>query len=114
MELIGQLDDGCADFSYSDHYLLSKLNKSYIKFLENKPLHIQMIAGREFVMSKTEFHITNVTTSASGSMIINYQCELEGKIVDKVLWLGARYLSMSDVLLKKKSKQKQNVNTWKY
>ena len=47
-------------------------------------------------------------------MIINYQCELEGKIVDKVLWLGARYLSMNDVLLKKKSKQKQNVNTWKY
>ena len=29
-------------------------------------------------------------------------------------WIGAKYLSMSDVLLKKKSKQKQNVNTWKY
>lgn len=47
-------------------------------------------------------------------MIINYQCKLEGEVVDKVLWLGARYLSMNDVLLKKKSKQKQNVNTWKY
>ena len=47
-------------------------------------------------------------------MIINYQCKLEGEIVDKVLWLGVRYLSMSDGLLKKRAKQKQNCNTWKY
>lgn len=33
VELIGQLDGGCADFSDSDHYLLSKLNKSYNKIV---------------------------------------------------------------------------------
>lgn len=114
VELIGQLDEGCADFSDSDHYLLSKLNKSYIKFLENKILHIQMITGHKLIASEDQFCIKNVTINAGGITIINYQCELEGKIVDKVLWLGARYLSMSDALLKKKSKQKQNVNTWKY
>lgn len=114
VELIGQLDDGTAEFSDSDHYLLSKLNKSYIKFLENKILHIQMITGHKLIASEDQFCIKNVTINAGGIMIINYQCELEGKIVDKVLWLGARYLSMNDVLLKKKSKQKQNINTWKY
>lgn len=113
-ELIKQLGDDCADFSDSDHYLLSKLNESYIRFLENKILHIQMITGHKLIASEDDFCIKNVTINAGGIMIINYQCELEGKIVDKVLWLGARYLSMSDVLLKKKSKQKQNVNTWKY
>ena len=113
-ELIGQLDDGSAYFSDSDHYLLSKLNKSYVKFLENKILHIQMITGHKLIASEDQFCIKNVTINAGGIMIINYQCKLEGEIVDKVLWLGARYLSMSDALLKKKSKQKQNVNTWKY
>ena len=114
VELIGQLDDGTAEFSDSDHYLLSKLNKSYIKFLENKILHIQMITGHKLIASEDDFCIKNATINVAGIMIINYQCELEGKIVDKVLWLGARYLSMNDVLLKKKSKQKQNCNTWKY
>lgn len=114
VELIGQLDDGTAEFSDSDHYLLSKLNKSYIKFLENKILHIQMITGHKLIVSEDDFCIKNATINVAGIMIINYQCELEGKIVDKVLWLGARYLSMNDVLLKKKSKQKQNCNTWKY
>ena len=114
VELIGQLDDGTAEFSDSDHYLLSKLNKSYIKFLENKILHIQMITGHKLIASEDQFCIKNVTINAGGIMIINYQCKLEGEIVDRVLWLGARYLSMSDTLLKKKSKQKQNVNTWKY
>lgn len=114
VELIRQLDDGCADFSDSDHHLLSKLNKSYIKFLENKILHIQMITGHKLIVSEDDFCIKNATINVAGIMIINYQCKLEGEIVDKVLWLGARYLSMNDVLLKKKSKQKQNVNTWKY
>lgn len=114
VELIGQLDDGTAEFSDSDHYLLSKLNKSYIKFLENKILHIQMITGHKLIASEDDFCIKNATVNVAGIMIINYQCKLEGEIVDKVLWLGAKYLSMSDALLKKKSKQKQNVNTWKY
>ena len=114
VELIGQLDDGTAEFSDSDHYLLSKLNKSYIKFLENKILHILMITGHKLIASEDQFCIKNVTINAAGIMTINYQCKLEGEIVDKVLWLGAKYLSMSDVLLKKKSKQKQNCNTWKY
>ena len=114
VELIGQLDDGTAEFSDSDHYLSSKLNKSYSKFLENKILHIQLLTGHKLIASEDDFCIKNATINAGGIMIINYQCELEGKIVDKVLWLGARYLSMNDVLLKKKSKQKQNVNTWKY
>lgn len=114
VELIGQLDDGSVDFSDSDHYLLSKLNKSYIKFLENKILHIQLLTGHKLIASEDQFCIKNATINAGGVMIINYQCELEGKIVDKVLWLGARYLSMNDALLKKRAKQKQNVNTWKY
>lgn len=114
VELIEQLNDDCADFSDSDHYLLSRLNKAYIKFLENKILHIQMVTGHKLIASEDQFCIKNVIINAGGIMIINYQCELEGEIVNKVLWLGARYLSMSDALLKKKSKQKQNVNTWKY
>lgn len=114
VELIGQLDDGTAEFSDSDHYLLSKLNKSYIKFLENKILHIQMITGHKLIASEDDFCIKNATINVAGIMIINYQCKLEGKIVDKVLWLGARYLSMSDKLLKKRAEQKQNCNTWKY
>lgn len=114
VELIGQLDDGTAEFSDSDHYLLSKLNKSYIKFLENKILHIQLLTGHKLIASEDDFCIKNVTINAGGIMIINYQCELEGKIVDKVLWLGARYLSMSDALLKKKAEQKKSILAWKY
>lgn len=114
VELIGQLDDGCADFSDSDHYLLSRLNKAYIKFLENKILHIQLLTGHKLIAGEDQFCIKNATINAGGIMIINYQCELEGEIVDKVLWLGAKYLSMSDALLKKRAEQKQNVNTWKY
>lgn len=114
VELIGQLDDGTAEFSDSDHYLLSKLNKSYIKFLENKILHIQMITGHKLIVSEDDFCIKNATINVAGIMTINYQCKLEGEIVDKVLWLGAKYLSMSDALLKKKSKQKQNVYTWEH
>ena len=114
VELIGQLDGGCADFSDSDHYLLSKLNKSYIKFLENKILHIQMVVGQEFIMSKTEFHITNVTINAGGSMIIDYQCIFKEKVSDGRLWIGVRYLSMSDELLKKNAKQKKSILGWKY
>lgn len=114
VELIEQLNDDCADFSDSDHYLLSRLNKAYIKFLENKILHIQMVTGHKLIASENNFCIKNVTINAGGAMIINYQCELEGKIVDRVLWLGVRYLSMSDELLKKRAEQKQNCNTWKY
>lgn len=114
VELIGQLDDGCADFSDSDHYLLSKLNKSYIKFLENKILHIQMITGQEFVMSKAAFQIKDVTINAGGSMIIDYQCIFKEKVSDGRLWIGVRYLSMSDELLKKNAKQKKSILGWKY
>ena len=114
VELIKQLDDGSVNFSDSDHYLLSKLNKSYIKFLENKILHIQLLTGHKLIASEDQFCIKNVTINAGGVMIINYQCELEGKIVDKVLWLGARYLSMNDVLLKKKAEQKKSILAWKY
>jgi hypothetical protein len=114
VELIEQLNDDCADFSDSDHYLLSKLNKSYIKFLENKILHIQMITGQEFVMSKAAFQIKDVTINAGGSMIIDYQCIFKEKVSDGRLWIGVRYLSMSDELLKKNAKQKKSVLGWKY
>lgn len=114
VELIGQLDDGCVDFSDSDHYLLSKLNKSYIKFLENKILHIQMVTGQEFIMSKAAFQIKDVTINAGGSMIINYQCIFKEKVSDGRLWIGVRYLSMSDELLKKNAKQKKSILAWKY
>lgn len=114
VELIGQLDDGCADFSDSDHYLLSKLNKSYVKFLENKILHIQMVTGQEFVMSKAAFQIKDVTINAGGSMIIDYQCIFKEKVSDGRLWIGVRYLSMDDELLKKNAKQKKSILGWKY
>lgn len=113
-ELIGQLDDGSAYFSDSDHYLLSKLNKSYVKFLENKILHIQMITGQEFVMSKAAFQIKDVTINAGGSMIIDYQCIFKEKVSDGRLWIGVRYLSMDDALLKKNAKQKKSILGWKY
>lgn len=114
VELIGQLDDGCADFFDSDHYLLSKLNKSYIKFLENKILHIQMITGQEFVMSKAAFQIKDVTINAGGSMIIDYECIFKEKVSDRRLWIGVRYLSMSDEQLRKNAKQKKSILGWKY
>lgn len=114
VELIGQLDDGTAEFSDSDHYLLSKLNKSYVKFLENKILHIQMITGQEFVMSKAAFQIKDVTINAGGSMIIDYQCIFKEKVSDGRLWIGVRYLSMDDALLKKNAKQKKSILGWKY
>ena len=114
VELIGQLGDGSADFSDSDHYLLSRLNKAYIKFLENKILHIQMVTGQEFVMSKAAFQIKDVTINAGGSMIIDYQCIFKEKVSDGRLWIGVRYLSMSDELLKKNAKQKKSILAWKY
>lgn len=114
VELIGQLRDGIAEVGDGEHYMLLELHRTYLEFLETRILHIQLLTGHKLIASEDQFCIKNVTINAGGIMIINYQCELEGKIVDKVLWLGARYLSMSDVLLKKKSKQKQNVNTWKY
>ena len=114
VELIGQLDDGSVDFSDSDHYLLSKLNKSYVKFLENKILHIQMVTGQEFVMSKAAFQIKDVTINAGGSMIIDYQCIFKEKVSDGRLWIGVRYLSMDDELLKKNAKQKKSILGWKY
>lgn len=114
VELIGQLRDGIAEIGDGEHYLLLELHRTYLDFLETRILHIQLLTGHKLIASEDQFCIKNVTINAGGIMIINYQCELEGKIVDKVLWLGARYLSMSDALLKKKSKQKQNVNTWKY
>ena len=114
VELIGQLDDGCVDFSDSDHYLLSKLSKSYIKFLENKILHIQAITGQEFVMSKVAFQIKDVTVNAGGSMIIDYQCIFKEKVSDGRLWIGVRYLSMSDEQLRKNAKQKKSILGWKY
>lgn len=114
VELIGQLRDGIAEIGDGEHYMLLELHRTYLEFLETKILHIQMITGHKLIVSEDDFCIKNATINVAGIMIINYQCELEGKIVDKVLWLGARYLSMSDVLLKKKSKQKQNCNTWKY
>lgn len=114
VELIGQLDDGSAELSDSDHYLLSKLNKSYIKFLENKILHIQTVTGQEFVMSKAAFQIKDVTINAGGSMIIDYQCIFKEKVSDGRLWIGVRYLSMDDALLKKNAKQKKGILGWKY
>lgn len=114
VELIGQLRDGVAEVGDGEHYMLLELHRTYLEFLEARILHIQMVAGHKLIASEDQFYIKNVTINAGGIMIINYQCELEGKIVDKALWLGARYLSMNDVLLKKKAKQKQNVNTWKY
>lgn len=114
VELIGQLRDGIADFSDSDHYLLSKLNKSYIKFLENKILHIQTVTGQEFVMSKAAFQIKDVTINAGGSMTIDYQCIFKEKVSDGRLWIGVRYLSMDDELLKKNAKQKKSILGWKY
>lgn len=114
VELIKQLDDGCADFSDGDHYLLSKLNKSYIKFLENKILHIQTVTGQEFVMSKAAFQIKDVTINAGGSMIIDYQCIFKEKVSDGRLWIGVRYLSMSDEQLRKNAKQKKSILGWKY
>ena len=114
VELIGQLDGNCADFSDSDHYLLSKLNKSYIKFLENKILHIQAVTGQEFVMSEASFQIKDVTINAGGSMIIDYQCIFKEKVSDGRLWIGVRYLSMDDELLKKNAKQKKSILGWKY
>lgn len=114
VELIGQLRDGIAEIGDGEHYLLLELHRTYLEFLETRILHIQLLTGHKLIASEDQFCIKNATVNVAGIMIINYQCELEGKIVDKVLWLGARYLSMSDVLLKKKSKQKQNCNTWKY
>lgn len=114
VELIKQLDDDCADFSDSDHYLLSKLNTSYIRFLENKILHIQMITGQEFVMSKTVFRVKGLTINAGGSMIIDYQCTFKEKVNDGRLWIGVRYLSMSDEQLQKNAKQKKSILDWKY
>ena len=114
IELTKQLNDGCVELEYSDYCLLLELNKAYIKFLENKILHIQLLTGHKLIASEDQFCIKNATINAGGAMIINYQCELEGEIVDRVLWLGVRYLSMSDELLKKRAEQKQNCNTWKY
>lgn len=114
VELIGQLRDGIAEIGDGEHYLLLELHRTYLEFLEARILHIQLLTRHKLIASEDQFCIKNVTINAGGVMIINYQCELEGKIVDKVLWLGAKYLSMSDVLLKKRAEQKQNVNTWKY
>ena len=114
VELIGQLRDGVAEIGDGGHYLLLELHRTYLEFLETRILHIQLLTGHKLIASEDQFCIKNVTINAGGVMIINYRCELEGEIVDKVLWLGAKYLSMSDALLKKKSKQKQNCNTWKY
>lgn len=114
VELIGQLNDDCVDFSDSDHYLLSKLNQSYIRFLENKILHIQMITGQELVMSKEVFRIKGVEINAGGSMIIDYQCLFKEKVNDGRLWIGVRYLSMSDEQLRKNAKQKKSILGWKY
>ena len=114
VELIGQLRDGIAEIGDGEHYMLLELHRTYLEFLETKILHIQMITGHKLIVSEDDFCIKNVTINAAGIMTINYQCKLEGEIVDKVLWLGAKYLSMSDALLKKKSKQKQNVYTWEH
>lgn len=114
VELIGQLRDGVAEVGDGEHYMLLELHRTYLEFLETRILHIQMITGHKLIASEDDFFIKNATVNVAGIMIINYQCKLEGEIVDKVLWLGVRYLSMSDGLLKKRAKQKQNCNTWKY
>jgi hypothetical protein len=114
VELIRQLNDDSAEFSDSDHYLLSKLNESYIRFLENKILHIQMITGQELVMSKVAFRIKGLTINAGGSMIIDYQCIFREKVNDGRLWIGVRYLSMSDEQLVKNAQQKKSILGWKY
>lgn len=113
-ELIKQLNDGCVELEYSDYYLLLELSKVYIKFLENKILHIQMITGQEFVASKTAFQIKNIRINAGGSMIVDYQCIFKEKVSDMRLQIGVRYLSMSDELLKKNAKQKKSILAWKY
>lgn len=114
IELTKQLNDGCVELEYSDYCLLLELNKAYIKFLENKILHIQTVTGEEFVMSKAAFQIKDVTINAGGSMIIDYQCIFKEKVSDGRLWIGVRYLSMSDELLKKNAKQKKSILGWKY
>lgn len=114
VELIGQLRDGVAEIDNGEHYLLLELHRTYLDFLETRILHIQLLTGHKLIASEDQFCIKNVTTSASGSMTIDYQCELEGKIVDKVLRIGMRYLSMDDALLKKNAKQKKSILAWKY
>lgn len=114
VELIGQLRDGIAEIGDGEHYMLLELHRTYLEFLERKILHIQLLTGHKLIASEDQFCVKNVTINAAGIMTINYQCKLEGEIVDKVLWLGAKYLSMSDALLKKKSKQKQNAYTWEH
>lgn len=114
MELIGQLRDGVAEVGDGEHYMLLELHRTYLEFLEAKILHIQLLTGHKLIASEDQFCIKSVTTSASGSMTIDYQCELEGKIVDKVLRIGMRYLSMDDALLKKNAKQKKRITDWKY
>ena len=114
VELIGQLRDGIAEIGDGEHYMLLELHRTYLEFLEARILHIQLLTGHKLIASEDQFCVKNATINVAGIMIINYQCELEGEIVDKVLWLGAKYLSMSDKLLKKRAEQKQNCNTWKY
>ena len=114
VELIGQLRDGVAEIGDGEHYMLLELHRTYLEFLEARILHIQLLTGHKLIASEDQFCVKNAIINAAGIMIINYQCKLEGKIVDKVLWLGVKYLSMSDALLKKRAEQKQNVNTWKY
>ena len=114
VELIGQLRDGIAEIDNGEHYLLLELNRTYFDFLETRILYVQLLTGHKLIASEDGFCIKNVTTSASGSMTIDYQCELEGKIVDRTLRIGMRYLSMNDVLLKKNAKQKKHIIDWKY
>lgn len=114
VELIKQLNDDCVELEYSDYYLLLELNKVYVKFLENKIFHIQMITGQEFVASKTAFQIKNIRINAGGSMIVDYQCIFKEKVSDMRLQIGVRYLSMSDEQLRKSAKQNKSILGWKY
>ena len=73
-----------------------------------------MVTGQEFVMSKTVFRIKNIRINAGGSMIVDYQCIFKERVSDGRLWIGVRYLSMSDEQLRKNAKQKKSILGWKY
>lgn len=114
VELIGQLRDGIAEIGDGEHYLLLELHRTYLEFLEARILHIQLLTGHKLIASEDQFCIKNVTINAGGSMIVDYQCIFKEKVSDGRLWIGVRYLSMDDALLKKNAEQKKSILGWKY
>ncbi len=80
VELIGQLRDGVAEVGDGEHYMLPELHSTYLELLGSKnPSHSTTHWTQVNWVSEDQFCIKNVTINAGGVMIINYQCELEGK-----------------------------------